>query len=142
MHLYRDMIGIPLKVDPAFAKDKALSKTLGVSNPGYRHAVGNIPGTTFQVDFLEFKGIDRKLGHTQPFDIGSSNLRMRVTDAIVFVKHLQEGVKVASAGGEPILLNNNVITCILSDPNDFFFQIMSAAPHPTAAAPAMHELRQ
>ncbi len=129
VHLYRDLIGFPLKVDAAFAKDKALSKTLGVSGARYRHAIGNIPGTTFQVDFVEFRGIDRKLGETRPFDLGSANLRVRVADEELFVKNLKEaGVAVASVGGEPITLNNNVKTCILRDTNNFFFQIMSAAP--------------
>ena len=137
VHLYRDLIGIPLKVDAAFAKNKELSKTLGVGGARYRHAIGNIPGTMFQVDFVEFKGIDRRMGHTRPYDLGSSNLRVRVTDASSFVKNLQAaGVKVASTGGEPISLNNNVTTCILSDTNNFFFQIMSAAPRPATPAAA------
>jgi len=130
VHLYGDLIGMRLRVDPAFAKDKLLSKVLGISGARYRHAIGNVPGTNFQVDFVEFKGIDRKLGHMQSFDRGSANLRMRVTDADSFVKNLKEaGVKVASVGGEPITLNNNnVKTCILSDPNNFFFQLMAAPP--------------
>jgi catechol 2,3-dioxygenase-like lactoylglutathione lyase family enzyme len=133
VHLYRDLIGIPLKVDAAFAKNKELSEILGVVGARYRHAAGYIPGTMFQVDFVEFKGIDRKMGRTQPYDLGSSNLRVRVTDAGSFVKNLQAaGVKVASTGGEPISLNNNVTTCILTDTNNFFFQIMSAAPRPAA----------
>jgi hypothetical protein len=55
---------------------------------------------------------------------------MRVTDVDSFVKNLKEaGVKVASVGEEPITLNNNnVKTCILSDPNNFFFQLMAAPP--------------
>ncbi len=134
VHLYRDLIGFPLKVDAAFAKDKALSKTLGVNGASYRHAIGNIPGTSFQVDFVEFRGVDRKLGHTRPFDLGSANLRVRVADEEAFVKNLKDaGVAVASDGGEPITLNNNVKTCILSDGNNFFFQIMSAAPPAPAA---------
>src|ERR1700689_4643747 len=47
VHLYRDLIGIPLKVDAAFAKNKELSKTLGVGGVRYRQAVGNIPVTLF-----------------------------------------------------------------------------------------------
>ena len=135
VHLYRDLIGIPLKVDARFAKNKELSKTLGAEGARFRHASGNIPGTIFQVDFVEFKGVDRKLGHIQSYEPGSSNLRLRVTDAGSFVKNLQAaGVKVASTGGEPISLNNNVTTCILSDASNFYFQIMSAAPGPAPPA--------
>ena len=129
VHLYRDLIGLPLKVDAVFAKDKALSKTLGVNGARYRHAIGNIPGTTFQVDFVEFRGVDRKLGQTRPFDLGSANLRVRVADEELFVKNLKEaGVAVASVGGEPITLNNNVKTCILRDTNNFFSRLCRRRP--------------
>jgi catechol 2,3-dioxygenase-like lactoylglutathione lyase family enzyme len=129
LHLYRDLIGIPLKDDKYYTPDKALSRTMGLNGARYRHAAGDIPGTKFQVDFVEIRGVDHEAGLLRSFDVGSANLRFRVTDEESFVANLQaQRVKVASDGGEPLTLNNNVKTCILSDPdNNFFFQIMSAA---------------
>jgi len=132
VHLYRDLIGFDPHIDATFAKDDALSKALGVAGALYRHAIGNVPGTTFQVDFVEFKGLDRKLEHSHVFDRGSGILRLRVKDVDSFVTHLKQGgVTVASAGGDPVLINNNQHFCILRDPNNFFFQIAPApAPRP------------
>jgi catechol 2,3-dioxygenase-like lactoylglutathione lyase family enzyme len=133
LHLYRDLIGFQLKTDAAFAKDAMLSKALGVKGGEVRHSIGTLPGSNFQYDFVEWKGIDRKPAQVRIFDRGAGVLRVRVRDVDPFVANLKEaGVTVASAGDGPVEMNPANHFCILKDPNSFFFQI-APGPRPRPA---------
>ena len=130
LHLYRDLIGIPLHPDTGFAADEALSKPLGVKGGKVRHSVGVVPGSNFQVDFVEWKGVDRKPAAVHSYDPGAGILRVRVKEIDPFVANLKDaGVLVASGGGGPVEQNPMNHFCILSDPNSFFFQL-APAPRP------------
>jgi catechol 2,3-dioxygenase-like lactoylglutathione lyase family enzyme len=128
LHLYRDLVGFQLRTGASFAKDESLSKLLGVNGGQVRHSIGTLPGSAFQYDFVEWKGVDRKAAPARIFDHGAGILRVRVRDVDPFVANLKDaGVSVASDGGGPVEQNAMNHFCILSDPNSFFFQI---APGP------------
>ncbi len=115
-----------------FIKDKAQEKLLGVRTGQIRRATAVVPGTSFQVQFLEFKGIDRKPVHSRPQDPGSAVLRLVVRDADSTVKLLDAaGVKVASAGGQIVKLpgaNANLQAAIVAAPDNLFVQVLQNGP--------------
>ena len=132
LHLYRDLIGIPAQPATGFAADEALTKPLGVKGGETRHSIGIVPGSNFQVDFVEWKGVDRKPAPVHSYDSGAGILRLRVKEIDPFVAALKNaGVTVASWGGEPAEQNPMNHFCILSDSNSFFFQL-APAPRPRA----------
>jgi hypothetical protein len=84
------------------------------------------------VQFLEFKGIDRKPVHSRPQDPGSAVLRLVVREADSTVKLLDAaGVKVASAEGQIVKLpgaNANLQAAIVAAPDNLFVQVLQTAP--------------
>jgi hypothetical protein len=91
-----------------------------------------VPGTSFQVSFLEFKDIDRKPVHGRPRDPGAAVLRLLVRDVDAAVKQLDTvGVKVASAGREAVSVPGGAVrarAAILSAPDNLFVQVFQPAP--------------
>lgn len=87
-----------------------------------------VPGDAFAVDFADLKYVDRKTVHSEIHDPGSSVLRLRVDDFDGVVKALTSGgAMVVSAGGQPVNLGRDR-ALILRDPNNFFLQVLEAAP--------------
>jgi catechol 2,3-dioxygenase-like lactoylglutathione lyase family enzyme len=115
-----------------FEKSKPQEKLLGIHGAQIRRLEALVPGTSFQIEFLEFKGVDRKPVHSRPQDPGSAVLRLVVRDADVAVKMLDSvGVKVASAGGQIVKLpgaNANLRAAITSAPDNLFVQVLQTGP--------------
>jgi hypothetical protein len=90
------------------------------------------------VEFLEFKGADRKPVHSRLQDPGSAVLRLVVRDVDAIVKKLDSsGAKVASEGGGVITLpggNTTIRAAITSAPDNLFVQVLQA-PTPPAQDP-------
>ena len=116
----------------AFEKDKAQGQLLGLRGAQIRRTKALVPGTSFQVEFLEFKGIDRKPVHSRPQDPGSAVLRLVVRDADSAVKLLDAaGIKIASAGGNIVKLpgaNANLRAAIAGAPDNLFVQVLQTGP--------------
>jgi catechol 2,3-dioxygenase-like lactoylglutathione lyase family enzyme len=133
VQVFKDALGFQPQTG-AFATDKALERLLGVRSMQVRKTAATVPGTSFRVEFLEFKGTDRKLVHSRLQDPGSAVLRLLVQDVDATVKKLDSsGVKVASAGGEVITLpggNTTIRAAITSAPDNLFVQVLQAATPP------------
>ena len=78
--LYRDVLGFQPRVDAAFETDKNQMLVTGTPGAQFRRSTALVPGTSFQVEFLEFKGIEQKPAHLAIHDPGASVLRLRVRD--------------------------------------------------------------
>jgi hypothetical protein len=126
-HVFRDALGF-MPQTGTFVKDKAQAKLLGMRPAQIRRTTAMVPGTSFQVEFMEFKGVDRKPVHSRPQDPGSAVLRLVVRDADATVESLDSaGVKVASAGGQIVKLpgnNANLKAAITSAPDNLFIQVL------------------
>ncbi|HEX4137032.1 MAG TPA: VOC family protein [Bryobacteraceae bacterium] len=130
LNLFRDLLGFQLETGKLFVKDKDQLKLLGLRSASYRRAAAKVPGTDFEVEFTEFKGIDRKPVNPAIHDPGAGVLRLVVRDVDALLSKLKEsGVPVASAGGEPVSIGNRHFV-ILRDPDHFFFQLV---PQPNPA---------
>jgi catechol 2,3-dioxygenase-like lactoylglutathione lyase family enzyme len=89
-----------------------------------------VPGTDFEVEFMEFKGADRPAVSLGIHDPGAGVLRLVVRDVDALLQDLKTaGVRVATAGGEPVSAGDRHFV-ILRDPDNFFFQLV---PQPVAA---------
>ena len=136
VRVFKDALGFELQTGP-FATDRSLEKLTSVGGMQVRRTTTTVPGTSFHVEFLEFKGRDRKPVHSRLQDPGSGVLRLVVRDVDTSVKKLgSSDVKVASAGGEVISLpggNTTLRAAITSAPDNLFVQVLQA---PTPAAPS------
>lgn len=83
-----------------------------------------IPGSTMQMEFLEFKGIEQNLLHPAIHDPGAGVLRLRVRDLDAVVKALKDaGAPVVSVGGEPVSLGRSRAV-IVRDPSGLYLQAL------------------
>ncbi|HEX4049341.1 MAG TPA: VOC family protein [Steroidobacteraceae bacterium] len=122
-HFYRDLLGLPLQIDAAFAPDAALSKAFGLRGGQVRHSVATIAGSSFKYDFVEWKGVPRRATHAGVHDHGASVLRFSVTDVDGLVSNLKtQGIVVDSTGDGVVAMGGAFRASILSDPNGLYIE--------------------
>ncbi len=132
VHLFKDVLGFDLK-SAAFLSDKPHLDVFGApAGSEFRLTTAQVPGSTVHVGFNEFRGVDRRPVHSTPHDPGTGVLRLRIRDMDSMVKSLAaNGVKVASTGGEPVLLtlgNNTARYAATGFPDNLFVQIVQQLP--------------
>jgi len=131
MRVFKDALGFQPRTG-AFLKDKTQWRLLGIKSAQVRQSTALVPGSSFQVDFFEFKGIDRKPVHGRPQDPGAAVLRLLVRDVDSAVKDLDAiGVKVASAGGQAVSIPAGSLpsrAAIARAPDNLFVQLFQPAP--------------
>jgi len=136
LKVYRELLAFQPQVDPAFSSDKARQDLMNTPNAQMRLTSAKIPGSAVEVEFAEFKGIDRNPIGTRIQDPGSTRLQLRVKDADATVKALvASGGSVITTGGEggPILMSG-LRVAIVREPNNLFLVIMMQAPRPARGA--------
>jgi catechol 2,3-dioxygenase-like lactoylglutathione lyase family enzyme len=137
VEVFRDALGFQPQTGP-FQSDKAHLTLMGTPGAQVRRTTALVPGTTFQVEFLEFTGIDRKPVHSRLRDPGSPLLRLLVRDLDSTLKALSAaGVSVASHEGKPVLLVNPNATLRIANtsaPDNLFVQLMQQMPKPPPSA--------
>lgn len=131
VRVFKDALGFQPQTG-AFLKDKAQWKLLGIKSAQIRQSTSLVPGSSLQVDFIEFKGIDRKPAHGRPQDPGAAVLRLVVRDADSAVKDLDAvGATVASAGGQVVSIPGGSVrakAAIVRAPDNLFVQVFQPAP--------------
>jgi len=129
LRLFRDLLGFQPTVGNAFVKDKDRLRALSLPKASYRSSTAQVPGTSFDVEFLEFKGVARHPVSAGIHDPGAGVLRLLVRDFdSIFGKLRGAGVPVVSADGEPVTIAGTRRAVILRDPDGFFFQLLTAPP--------------
>ena len=101
MELYRDMLGFRPQIDAAFSSEKAQLALFNTSGAQIRRATAQVPGSVLQVEFVEFKGVDRQPIGVRIQDSGATRLQLRVRDTDAAVKTL------TAAGGTVITTGGN-----------------------------------
>jgi catechol 2,3-dioxygenase-like lactoylglutathione lyase family enzyme len=115
MRFFRDVLGFPVQVGASFQ---------GPPGAQFRRSTALIPGTSFPMEFLEFKSTDQKPAHPAIHDPGASVLRLRVRDIDGIVKALKAaGAPVVSTGGEAVSVGRSRAV-IVRDLNNLFLQPM------------------
>lgn len=120
---YRDMLGFQPKTDPAFVTNKALTDALGLPGAQYRRSVALIPGTQLPMEFVEYRGIDRKpVTGTTVHDPGVGIMRFVVRDINAVQKNLSAlHVPIVNWSGMPAFQVSSFFMMV-RDPNYFFFE--------------------
>jgi len=101
MNLYRDLLGFKPEVGGAFLADKAVTDLMATPGAQIRISTAAVPGSRLLVEFVEFKGIDRKPIGARIQDPGATRLQLQVRDTDATVKTL------TAAGGTVITTGGN-----------------------------------
>jgi catechol 2,3-dioxygenase-like lactoylglutathione lyase family enzyme len=127
--LYRDVLGFQPQMDTAFHADKNQMLVTGTPGAQFRRSTALVPGTSFQVEFFEFKGIDQRPAHLAIHDAGASVLRLRVRDIDGIVKALKAaGSPVVSSGGEVVSVGRSRAVIVRELDNLYLQPMQAAAP--------------
>ena len=137
MRVYRDLLGFQPQIDASFTTDKASNDLMATPNAQVRRSTSLVPGSALQVEFVEFKGIDRKPIGARIQDPGATRLQLRVKDADSAVKTLvSAGGTVVTTGGNggPIDMRG-LRVALVRELNNLFLVIMAqGAPQPAPPA--------
>jgi catechol 2,3-dioxygenase-like lactoylglutathione lyase family enzyme len=133
VRLYRDELGLQARAPVGdYGDNAAVLAALGLESGQYRVGLQNVPTSELMLDFVDFKGIDRRSVQGRIQDFGSTRLQLRVRDidaAIAAFKRF--GGEVVSTGGQPLDLpagNSTLKVAIVRDPNNLFVVLIQAPP--------------
>jgi len=136
MKVYRDLLGFKPEIESTFSADKTMADLMNTQGAEVRRSLAKVPGSAVEVEFLEFKGIDRKPIGARIQDQGATRFQLRVRDADATVKALvAAGGTVVTTGGDggPILMSG-LRVAIVREPNNLFLVIMTQAARPARGA--------
>ncbi len=133
MKVFRDALGFQPQ-QSAFQADKPRLALAGLPRARVRRTTALVPGTNFQIEFLEFSGTDRKEVHSHPRDPGSPLLRLVVRDLDSALKAVTSaGLTIASHESQPVTLvnpNGGLRAAIAAAPDNLFIQLLQQLPKP------------
>jgi len=132
MRVYRDLLGFQPQIDASFSNDKASNDLMATANAQVRRSLATVPGSTLQVEFLEFKGIERKPLGARIQDPGATRLQLRVRDSDAVVKTLTAaGGTVVTTGGDGGPINmRGLRVALVRELNNLFLVIMAQGAPP------------
>lgn len=120
-NFYKDKLGFEVKEAADFVTDAPFLNAAGLKGVKVRRASTTVPGTSFPIEFMEFKGVERKAVFPEIHDPGATMLRLGVKDMPTVVKNLRAaGVPINSTTGEP---TGQLL--IVRGPDGIFFQLFT-----------------
>ena len=127
-------LGMPGTMNLMFTANDAVMKMFGLKADGqYRVANMDVPTSGLRLEFIEFKGVDRKTVRSNIQDPGSTRMQIQVRDVDATIAALKaSGGTVVSTGGGTVDLPGRggavTKTAIVRDPNNLFLVLLQAAP--------------
>jgi len=126
---YRDMFGFDVQTG-MWTSDKGFTDAAGLPAAQYRKSTAMITTTNLQMEFYEYRGIDRTPMRASIHDPGVAIMRLAVKDINATLRSVR-------AGGMPIVNWSGETTIQANwwyfmgrDPNYFFFQVQQPAQIP------------
>jgi catechol 2,3-dioxygenase-like lactoylglutathione lyase family enzyme len=136
MRVYRDLLGFQPLIDASFTSNKGLNDLMATPGAQVRRSTSLVPGSMLQVEFVEFKGIERKPIGARIQDPGATRLQLRVRDTDAAVKTLTAaGGTVVTTGGNggPIDMRG-LRVALVRELNNLFLVIMAQGTPPAQPA--------
>ena len=127
-------LGLSGTMNVIFEKNEALMRMFGLKDDAqYRLAALDVPTSGLKLEFIEFKGVDRKTVRANIQDPGSTRLQLQVRDVSATIDALKvAGGIVISSGGSTVELPGRggatTKVAIVRDPNNLFLVLIQAAP--------------
>ena len=129
-------LGLNGTMNVIFEKNDALMRLFGLNEDAqYRLAAMDVPTSGLKLEFIEFKGVDRKTIRANIQDPGSTRMQLQVRDVDATIDALKAaGGTVVSTGGATVELPGRggatTKVAIVRDPSNLFLVLIQAAPRP------------
>jgi len=127
-------LGLNGTMNVIFEKNDALMRLFGLKEDAqYRLAAMDVPTSGLKLEFIEYKGLDRKTVRANIQDPGSTRMQLQVRDVDATIDALKaSGGTVISTGGNTVDLPGRggatTKVAIVRDPNNLFLVLIQAAP--------------
>ncbi len=119
--VYSDVLGFKVEGETPFTPDAAMRSLTGLAQAEVRRSRVQAPGSTLWIEFVEFRGVDRKPLHMRIQDRGAARLQLRVQDTDAVVAAVKAaGLRVLSEDGIAQPIPPNFKGALVADPNNFF----------------------
>jgi catechol 2,3-dioxygenase-like lactoylglutathione lyase family enzyme/predicted enzyme related to lactoylglutathione lyase len=132
MRMYQQL-GLPGTMNVMFESSAPVLKMFGLKNDAqYRVATMDVPNGP-KLEFIDFKGVDRRTVRANIQDPGSTRMQLQVRDVDAAIELLKAaGGAVVSTGGGTIDLPGRggatTKVAIVRDPNNLFLVLIQTAP--------------
>jgi len=124
--VYRDVLGFAVESDQNLRGDPQLRALTGLRKAEFRRSVVRGPGLSLPIEFVEYRGVDRKPLAMKIQDRGAARMQVRADDVEALVAKMRDaGLHVVSKGGGPVPIPPNFMGALVGDPNDFFLTVIA-----------------
>jgi catechol 2,3-dioxygenase-like lactoylglutathione lyase family enzyme len=118
---YRDVLGFKVEGETPFVADAGWRSLTGLAKAQMRVSRVQAPGSQLWIEFVEYKGVDRKPLSMKIQDRGAARLQVRVQDADAMVALVKTGgFKIHSVDNIAQPIPPNLKGALVADPNNFF----------------------
>jgi catechol 2,3-dioxygenase-like lactoylglutathione lyase family enzyme len=126
VRFYRDIFGFEFQTG-TWVTDKAFTDAAGLPAAQYRKSTTTITSTNLEMEFYEYRGIDRTPMKALIHDPGVAIMRLMVKDINATIKGVRTaGMPIVNWSGEPTI-QIAFWFFMGRDPNNFFFQMQQPA---------------
>jgi catechol 2,3-dioxygenase-like lactoylglutathione lyase family enzyme len=134
MRLYCDVLGLMRRRPTGgFGSDPGVMKELGIARGQSRIAAAEVPNSGLVIEFIDFKGVDRRSVQSRIQDPGSTRMQLQVRDINAAITALKTaGGVVISTGAATVDLPGRggatTKVAIVREPNNLFLVLIGAPP--------------
>jgi len=122
--IYRDVFGFKVEGETSFAADKSTQALTGLSQAEVRRSRVQAKNSALWLEFVEYKGVDRKPLRMRIQDRGAARLQLRTQGIDEVVKAVKSaGLTVVSQGAVAVPIPPNFRGALVADPNNFFVSL-------------------
>ena len=122
--VYRGVLGFDVTVDKAFVGDRALRGLTGLPSAEFRRARARASGSMLDLEFVEYRGVDRRPLAMKIQDRGAARLQLRAQNIDAMVTSVkQAGLSVLSEGAVAVPIPPNFKGALVADPDRFFLTL-------------------
>lgn len=126
MKAYRELFGMDFRMGADFATDKIM-EAAGTAAARYRMSTGSLPNSSFNLEFWEFAGIDRKPTTLRSHDPGVPILRLRSPEGDIdaIASSLEKAnVRIVSTSRKPIVWMGGTRIIMARDFNNLHWEFL------------------
>jgi catechol 2,3-dioxygenase-like lactoylglutathione lyase family enzyme len=121
LNVYRDVLGLSVESDQNLGGDSHLRALTGLKKAEFHRSVVRGPGMSLPIEFVEYRGVDRRPLVMKIQDRGAARMQVRADDVEALVAKMRDaGLHVVSKGGGPVPIPPNFMGALVADPNNFF----------------------
>ncbi len=130
LEIYRDLLRFRVESDDNLGADPYLRALTGLPTAEFRRSVlQGPPGVQMSIEFVEYRGVDRKPPDMRIQDRGAARLQLRAVYVEPLVSAMRDaGLHVVSRGGFAVPIPPSFKGALVADPNGFFLMPFARWP--------------